>query len=337
MKITIYPRIPNNEGIRLNPYISDFINALEQNGVTIANPPHKNPLFSLLFRKTDSDAYIFHWLENVPDYKYGMAQTIAAVWLLLKIKLKRKKIIWFLHNKQSHSAKHKSAKKLLIQQLIHQADLIATHATEGVELIQKHYPKASTKVHFLHHPTKNRITIAPKCNPETDLLIWGNISPYKGVLEFVRFSIKHSLNLKTKIIGQCSSKELFQQLSFHSNDSIFIENRSIPFEELEKEIQKAKFVLVPYAAESILSSGILMDSLSYGAKVIGPNVGSFRDYANEPLLNVYTFNTFADISDIVQKEQEAINPENYHQFLNAHSWEKFGENFYRQLQKITKQ
>ena len=38
-----------------------------------------------------------------------------------------------------------------------------------------------------------------------------------------------------------------------------------------------------------------MDSLSFGAKVIGPAVGSFRDYAAEPLLNVYTFHTFDDI------------------------------------------
>lgn len=65
---------------------------------------------------------------------------------------------------------------------------------------------------------------------------------------------------------------------------ISIEDRSIPFEELKQEIRRSRFVLVPYAAESILSSGILMDSLSFGAKVIGPAVGSFRVYATEPCL-----------------------------------------------------
>lgn len=78
MKVTIYPHSTSKGDIRVNPYISDFIQTLEQNGMIIANPPHKNPLFSLIPQKTDSDAYIFHWLENVPDYKYGVLQTLAA-------------------------------------------------------------------------------------------------------------------------------------------------------------------------------------------------------------------------------------------------------------------
>ena len=57
MKVTIYPYSINKGDIRVNPYISDFIHALQQNGITIANPPHKNPLFSLIPRKADSDAY----------------------------------------------------------------------------------------------------------------------------------------------------------------------------------------------------------------------------------------------------------------------------------------
>ena len=64
MKVTIYPYSINKGDIRVNPYISDFIHALQQNGITIANPPHKNPLFSLIPRKADSDAYIFHWPET---------------------------------------------------------------------------------------------------------------------------------------------------------------------------------------------------------------------------------------------------------------------------------
>lgn len=91
MKVTIYPHSTSKGDIRVNPYISDFIQTLEQNGMIIANPPHKNPLFSLIPQKTDSDAYIFHWLENVPDYKYGVLQTLAAIWLLFKIKLHNKK------------------------------------------------------------------------------------------------------------------------------------------------------------------------------------------------------------------------------------------------------
>ena len=41
MKVTIYPYSINKGDIRVNPYISDFIHALQQNGITIANPPHR--------------------------------------------------------------------------------------------------------------------------------------------------------------------------------------------------------------------------------------------------------------------------------------------------------
>ena len=77
-----------------------------------------------------------------------------------------------------------------------------------------------------------------------------------------------------------------------------------------------------------------MDSLSFGAKVIGPTVGSFRDYAAEPLLNVYTFHTFDDIQELVGKANEATDIAGYNRFLNAHSWNEFGKKFQNLLQKI---
>ncbi len=126
---------------------------------------------------------------------------------------------------------------------------------------------ATERNHNCQSPAQESV-IQPQ-PPETDLLIWGNISRYKGVPEFVRFATQHSLKLKTKIIGKCSSQELLEELRKESNEMISIEDRSIPFEELKQEIRRSRFVLVPYAAESILSSGILMDSLSFGAKVIG--------------------------------------------------------------------
>lgn len=338
MKVTVYPRNINRNDLRINPYIDDFIRTLEQSGIIIDNLPHKNPLFSLLPRKTDNDVYIFHWLENVPDYKYGMLQTIAAIWLILKIKSKHKKIVYFLHNKQPHIARHKYAKKLLIRLLLHKADLIVTHASEGMEVIRQQYKAAVPRAIFLHHPTKNQINDIPgQPSPKTDLLIWGNITRYKGILEFVRFATHNQLNLQIKIIGKCNSNELYEELKQYASKYIIIENRSIPFTEVAQEIQSSRFVLIPYAAETILSSGILMDSLSFGAKVIGPDVGSFRDYAHSTFINVYTFSTFKDIPAIVYNKDKAIDLKQYRDFLDEHSWENFGRTFYKELQNLIKQ
>lgn len=336
MKVTIYPYHLKTNSSATNPYIADFIRAMEQNGITISNPPHKNPLIGLLPRKVDSDVYIFHWLENVPDYKYGMIQFLAALLFLANIRLHRKKIIWFMHNKQPHTRKHAFKKQTLIRALIRSSDLIVTHATEGLDIIRKKYPHAAKKAFFFHHPTKIRMEqpnteYAPD---DTDLLIWGGISHYKRIPDFVLYHRKNQLNLKTKIIGKCSSPELLKDIRKQQNEYISLEDKTIRFEELNKEIRKARFVLVPYAPDSILSSGILMDSLSFGAKVIGPDTGSFRDYADNPDLKVFTFKSFDEIPSIIARNDEKIDREQYIRFLNNHSWEAFGKEFSDLLKKI---
>ena len=40
MKVTIYPYSINKGDIRVNPYISDFIHALQQNGITTVSYTH---------------------------------------------------------------------------------------------------------------------------------------------------------------------------------------------------------------------------------------------------------------------------------------------------------
>ena len=41
MKVTIYPYSINKGDIRVNPYISDFIHALQQNGESVIQPHPK--------------------------------------------------------------------------------------------------------------------------------------------------------------------------------------------------------------------------------------------------------------------------------------------------------
>lgn len=245
------------------------------------NAPHKNPLVSLFLKQNMSmDVCFFHWIENVPLYKYGYLQTLLVVLYIFIQKLRRKKIVWFLHNKQPHEKTSFSLSLFLMKFLINYSDLIITHAKEGVDLIVNKYPKWASKVYFLDHPTKDRMRFYCKKNiPTYDLLIWGTISKYKGVLEFVQYASNNRLNLKIKIIGRCDSTEYMSQLLSSKNDNMQIENKALTFEELAIYMSDTRFVLIPYMSESLLSSGILMDSLSFGCKIIGPNVGSFKDYS----------------------------------------------------------
>lgn len=331
MKIAVFPRLLTQDNPYGNPYIRDFVDALEQNGVVVTNSPHKNPLLNMLPFKTTCDAYVFHWIEDIPSAKHGLLQTAAALGLVLWAKALKRKTVWFLHNKRPHGTGREQMKQYVARFMMKHADLIVTHAQEGIDIIRGQYPPAVARTVFLHHPTKNRLTKAavPSVPKDTDLLIWGNISKYKRVAELLRFSIQHHWELRIKVIGRCTSRQIFEEMEAVTKGQprIHFENRDIPFEELEVEIQKSRFVLVPYASQTILSSGILMDSLSFGAQVIGPNVGSFKDYAHEPLVNVYTFGSFSDIPSLVSQADKPYELRNYKTFLDSHDWNAFGRTF----------
>lgn len=331
MKITVFPNLKLNPTTRPNPYVRDFIDALtRKEGVEVVNQPSKNPLLSILRPSAQGEVFIFNWLEDVIFQKYGWLQWLAAVVMLINLRIRRKKIVYVFHNKSSHLTLHRKTTRWLRRLLIRYASLIITHAQEGVELISRYYPHAAQKVHYFNHPTKNRLDL---CHPKSmdsrsyDLLIWGTISKYKGVPEFLQFIKKNHLeDLKVCIIGRCPSKELYGQLVLQQTENIHILNEGPSFEELARYIDDSRFVLIPYHAESILSSGILMDSLSFGAKVIGPAAGSFVDYTQNDRINVYTFKFFEEIPTLIYKYGNVeASSEKYRSFLDEYSWANFAD------------
>jgi glycosyltransferase involved in cell wall biosynthesis len=326
MNITVFPYLLANAD-NVNPYIQDFIQSLNQTeNIKVINTPHKNPVKSLLYRKNQGDCFIFHWIETTPERPHGILQTITAILLIIYLRLIGKKIVWFLHNKEPHSPRYYKLEKGMMRFMAYISHLIVTHSKEGIKVAQELTPKAVRKTVFMHHPTKNRMDAATEnAEKKYKLLIWGGISKYKGVLEFVEFVEKHPFKSPTSvmIIGKCGSPELAESISQHLPKNITWLKESLSFDELKSHIDAAQFVLIPYLSDSVLSSGLLMDSLSYGAKVIGPNTGSFKDYAAEKSLGVYVFNNLSEIESIIEEHQDSKKDFDYQDFLNKNKWKSF--------------
>ena len=54
---TVFPRLRQNPNEKNNPYIENFIASLNREGEsTVINPPHRNPLLSILPPKRWGDA-----------------------------------------------------------------------------------------------------------------------------------------------------------------------------------------------------------------------------------------------------------------------------------------
>lgn len=338
IRFTIFPRLLLLSGQKTNPYIRDFAASLEQTGeVQVVNPPHKNPLFSLLPVKRWGDVFVFNWYENIPDYKYGLLQTMVAVPFVILLKVCGRKIVWVLHNKESHIKGRTGLKKFMTRFIARRSDLILTHAREGIGLAESYCRRAGEKVHFVHHPTKNRLPESLPQEPVVyDLLIWGKISRYKGVLEYLRY-LKNNPQERWKVclVGECSTPSLAREIEDEAPENVTFVNRALSFEELRYYMERSAFVLAPYNPESILSSGTLMDSLSFGVKVIGPDTGSFRDYTEENRLKVYTFREYDDIGRIVARYRDCpVSLEGYRDFLEENSWPVFGKRVVELVKKI---
>lgn len=329
-RFVVFPNLTVSPDQRPNPYIQDYIEALNRlPDVRVINPAHKNPLLSLLPPSRWGDVFIFNWFESIPDFKYGPLQAVTATAFLLLQRIRGKKIVWMLHNKKPHAQGRDGMKTFLARLIAKNSSLIITHSEEGVRLVHDDFPYAAHKVHYIDHPTKCRLplaTAAPTAEKKYDLLIWGTIARYKGIFEFVDYIRTNKIDhLRICIVGG-ASETVFKDLKAICPDNVTLINQRPSFDELADYINQSEFVLCPYAPETILSSGMLMDSLSFGAKVIGPEVGSFKDYAGNSLLNVYNFKSFDDISGIAQRHKhDSVSLANYRKFLEENDWTHYAQ------------
>jgi hypothetical protein len=242
------------------------------------------------------DVLLLNWIEELPDKRGGYFQSFYFVLLVYFLRCRKKKVVWVMHNKLSHYPKNFIIKKALFLFLLHNADLIITHASEGVLFAQSLTGKSSLRIHFFPHPV---IPVPSKSGTvkEIDILIWGAITPYKCADKFLQFLYENHLEKSYKIIlaGKISSEEYRQVLMKFQNETIQIEDRFIEREYLEELVHKSKIVLFTYAGESILSSGALIDSLALRATIIGPNTGNFKDLHAKGMIEIYD-----DLPELIQ-------------------------------------
>jgi len=315
-----------------NPYIDDLIHSFGEY-YTFVNleKPSKTGIFDILKYITKLDYIIFHWIEKLPEMKGGFLQTIFLFFLIPVLKLFRIKVIWTMHNKMSHSGKSPRLTKAIFKLMLRKSNLILTHSNEGIDFGDQLVSGSMHFTYYLPHPVKDRrLDRIP--TKEYDILIWGTISPYKGIDKFLDYLYNNNLEKKYRIliVGKVSNPEYDMQLQKYGNDSITIENRFIEDELLQNLISKSKLVLFTYSKASILSSGVLMDSLGYGANVIGPTVGAFADLSKDGIINNYY-----DHDDMIQKidsqisEGGKVNKSALDNFLMENSWPKYAEKVHR--------
>lgn len=335
MKAYIYPN-SKWKGIE-NPYLMNFVNSFEGK-IDFLNYKIKSKgglidIFNYIFIV---DVIIFNWIEDVSSKKGGKMQWEIFKKLIYPILRTRKvKIIWVMHNNISHYETHKLTKHRIFDTFLKISDIILTHAEDGIEIIREKLGNQNSKDVYFPHPFNKRNRFVSQ-RKDIDILIWGSVSPYKGIHLFLdqvsKYEYLQSLNIRIcgKVMDKSYEKILYNKLP----NNVFFENRFVSDNEIDLYLSKSKITLFIYASESVLSSGALCDSLGYGNVIIGPSKGAFKDLNKHKLVLL-----FKDVEEIPGKcklvlenfdnTEFSSDPEN--DFIKNHSWNNFSDFFIKYL------
>lgn len=178
--------------------------------------------------------------------------------------------------------------------------------------------QTSVKTVFIPHPFRKKFCLKEDLDYKYDIIIWGSIYKYKGIVEFLKSKIALNISCTVLIVGKCNDTDYDSQIRALIDKNISYQNRYVDETELNSLILSSRYVVFPYLKDSISSSGALIDSVLLGKTVIGPNVGAFEELSSIGLC--YTFNKYSDIFDIINSN-EIVNKNLIANFVNENVWD----------------
>lgn len=324
MKKLVYFPFPTKKGYG-NPYSQNYKESLIPY-FDVLDMEHRNHALqslSLLKRSLIGDVFVFNWLENVGFWTLGKLQFVIVLLALSIIRFRKTKIIWMLHNIHPHQGEN-AISRYMQNWLYKNSSVIISHSRDAVAVAEVN---AKSEVVYKCHPVKKIQDDANfKVVKPFDILIWGQIHPYKGVVEFLESRFVQENCIKIKIIGRCDNLALSKKISFLCQENIEFENRKIEFSELQNYMRACKIVLFPYIGDCVSSSGALMDTIVLGGKPVGPRMGAFKDLSEEGVCQTYC--GYDDLKEILfQRGKENNDFEKKRDlFIRNNLWELFGQN-----------
>lgn len=337
-RIYLYPNTARNRNGLHNPYMSHLREALSRHFQIInAGRPSNSGITDVVRYIRNMDMIFLNWIEDLPGKHMGVIQTLFFLIMLRVFMLRKIGIIWILHNKRSHYKGHPFLKRVLFKQMLKRSDLIITHAREGLELVPE-----TTRAYYTPHPVRPiERPLSLSGDTRYDLIIWGSITQYKGIDRFLAYLKDQGVLGKYRIIiaGKITTTALRERLQefARSFQNLTLRDEFVPEPELMQLIGASKLVIITYQSESVLSSGVLMDSLSQLVPIIGPQTGAFTDLAELGLID-----TFEDYPQLLQKIQNQLGPEvdrskivaGMKRFMEENSWEKFSERLRQLIEEV---
>ena len=365
---------PNWYFVVLKENLGEYFDVLDS-----GNEPYLTQGWALLKHSFKADIFLLSFVETIAFHKLAFIQYLMVRLSFLVMRLRRGRIVFIFHNPRPHKGENWMSRSLTRMQLT-QSCLVVSHSCETAAFARallSEYGCSPDKVRYICHPivdpsasvggvsgcasagAGSSVSAAEgassfgasaagiaSATPSDEVLIWGNILPYKGVLEFVSSPAVRAAGLKVRIVGRCKDASLASAIEkaigqcdagqaaegstsadvsdYLHRTRIVFENRAADFEELAVLIRSSRHVLFPYLPGSVSSSGVLMDTLSMGGNPVGPAIGAFADLARENVCDVY--GSEAEMIEILKSDRR-VNSETLRDFISRNSWQAYAKFF----------
>ncbi len=344
---------PNRYFLFLKDNLAEWFDVLDAD-----NKPYLTQGWALLKHSFRADIFLLSFVETIAFHRLAFVQYLMVRLSFLIMRLRRGRIVFIFHNPRPHKGENWMSRSLTKVQLL-QSCLVVSHSCETASIARgllSEYGCSPGKVRYICHPVAGTADGCPggkavsgwqsaassvsgeasRRSRSDEILIWGNILPYKGVLEFVSSPAVRTAGLNVRIVGRCKDTALAGDIGkavagcdsagdvSASRSRIIFENRSAGFEELSSLVGSSKFVLFPYLPGSVSGSGVLMDTLAMGGTPVGPAVGAFADLAREDVCFVY--GSEAEMIEILKSDRR-VNPEVLSDFIAHNNWRAYAKFF----------
>ena len=265
--------------------------------------------------------------------------------LFLRFFLPNKKFVYTVHDLENHTGE--KAKNILAQKFNHQILKSNSHVViqnkDDYNKVLQDYKEKSATIHFIPF---GQLEIYKYYNtagikvPESDILFFGRISPYKGIEYFIEAAKKLKEDfptLKATIAG--SGKFYFDTKEIENNKSFTVINKFIESDELVALIKACKIVICPYTDAT--QSGVALTAFVFNKPVIATQTGGFKDVIKNGL-NGYLV-PVKDAEAIYEKAKLLLeNPQLFEKIskniqdeaeTGEFSWNKIAQNYIKVYKK----
>lgn len=269
-----------------NPYFTHLKKALSAHYKVMdpGNKGSRSQSLALLGAAFRADVAMLSFVETIAFHRFPRIQTCIALAALQVMEWRGVRVVFFFHNPKPHKGENGRTRRLT-GKLFRTAALVVCHSENTAEIARNQV--GEDRVLLVPHPIVPRLQSEPAGASVRDVLIWGDIFPYKGVAEFLENPSLAASGLRVDIVGRCKDASLAQRIERCCSERVRFRNERPSLEEVSALVAESRYVLFPYLPGSISGSGALMDTLAAGGTAVGPDLGAFHDLSREGLCLVY--------------------------------------------------